>query len=550
MKYYLYCRKSTEESAGKQLNSLESQEQAMLQVAEREGLEVVDTYRESQSASKMGRPIMEQMLSDIQKGKADGILCWKLDRLARNMVEGGALYQMLQSGELKKIRCYDKEYDQSTNAIVFGVELGQATQYSVELKANVNRGMLFKFRNGVWPTMAPLGYINKQHNPHDRYIEIDTKTAPLIRYMFEQYATGQYSLRDISAHIYQKGLAASSGRKYAPQRIKDILTNPFYWGEMNFKGEVVMGNHTPLISKQLFDTVQDVLHGRDRPRPQKHFFPYRGLFRCADCGCSITAEKQKIYHYYHCTGGKGACAQKGINLNEKDLEEQIVGKLGELEFDEELIEIMYQASLEDIESDTQQNTSLCEQLEQELNVIENNKSELLQMRINKELTPEEYTSEKAKYDDKIVEVKNRIENAQNVADPLTTLELTKKVFLTSARAKKRFLESEPEQKREIAFELLSNSLVKDRKVLSFQYKSPYDIIARAPISSDYSQLWTRQDSNLPPSACKADALPDELQALMGTEVLYTFIRMTQRIALIIFEKYLNKFDMKFSHRVY
>jgi DNA invertase Pin-like site-specific DNA recombinase len=92
MKYILYCRKSTD-TEDRQVLSLDSQERELLDIAKRHNLSVVKVLRESMSAKSAGRPIFDQMMKMIDSGKADAILCWKLDRLARNFVDGGKVMQ-------------------------------------------------------------------------------------------------------------------------------------------------------------------------------------------------------------------------------------------------------------------------------------------------------------------------------------------------------------------------------------------------------------------------------------------------------------------------
>jgi len=489
MKYYLYCRKSTEESAGKQLNSLESQEQAMMQIAEREGLEVIKTYRESQSASKLGRPVLEEMLSNLQAGKADGILCWKLDRLARNMVEGGAIFQMLQDEVIKSIRCYDKEYNKATNAIVFGVELGQATQYSVELRANVNRGMMFKFRNGYWPTLAPIGYLNVREQGQALVVPNESN-APLIAELFEEFSTGHYSLREVAQHMFERGLTTRGGKKIHLQKIATILDNPFYYGLMNWKGESVQGKHKPIITKELYDKVKAVRHQSTRPRPSKHFFMYRGLFSCEDCGCSITAEKQKTYHYYHCTAGKGSCEQKSQNIREEKLTEQIEAKLDELTFDEEWVEIMYQASLEKLNLNESTTHTARENIQENIRKIESKKKKLLRKNLDEKISDEDYVDMKKELNRELTDLKISLKGLENTQDPLVTLELLKDRFLTSARAKSEFMNATDEGKQKLLKKLLSNSTVKDKNLANFQLKNPYELIARASKLDSFSRMWT------------------------------------------------------------
>ena len=95
MKYIIYCRKSSE-SEERQILSLDSQEETLVQLAKKNGLDVVEIFRESKSAKKEGRPLFTEVLKLIAKAEIDGIICWKLDRLARNMADGGRIIDLLQ----------------------------------------------------------------------------------------------------------------------------------------------------------------------------------------------------------------------------------------------------------------------------------------------------------------------------------------------------------------------------------------------------------------------------------------------------------------------
>src|SRR5579864_3279229 len=132
MKYILYCRKSTE-TEDRQALSLESQENEMLKIATSEGLEIVATLKESQSAKEPGRPIFNKMLRMIVDDEADAILCWKIDRLTRNPVDGGQIQWLLQKGSVKVIRTFERTYQPSDNVLLINIEQAMANQYIRDL---------------------------------------------------------------------------------------------------------------------------------------------------------------------------------------------------------------------------------------------------------------------------------------------------------------------------------------------------------------------------------------------------------------------------------
>ena len=110
------------------------------------------------SAKEPGRPVFNEMLSKIHRGEADGILCWKLDRLARNPICGGQISWMLQNDIIKSIRTYDREYLPSDNVIIMNVEFGASNQYIRDLSQGVKRGHKSKNQMGWRPGPASQGY--------------------------------------------------------------------------------------------------------------------------------------------------------------------------------------------------------------------------------------------------------------------------------------------------------------------------------------------------------------------------------------------------------
>jgi len=147
LRYFIYCRKSSE-SEDRQVLSLESQLNELKSLAERLNLSVVDVFTEAQSAKSPGRPLFNEMLKRINHKQAEGIICWKLDRLARNPIDGGQIIWMLQKGIIKHIQTFDRSYAPEDNVLLMSVEFGMANQYILDLSKNVKRGLKTKAEKG------------------------------------------------------------------------------------------------------------------------------------------------------------------------------------------------------------------------------------------------------------------------------------------------------------------------------------------------------------------------------------------------------------------
>src|SRR3990170_1226636 len=320
MKYILYARKSTEED-DRQVLSIEAQLVELQEYAAKEKLEIVACFQEAKTAKEPGRIKFAEMLAILESGKADGIISWHPDRLARNSVDGGKIIHFVDRGLIKSLKFPTFWFEPTPQGLfMLNIAFGQSKYFVDNLRENVKRGLRQKIRNGVWPGWAPVGYLN---NPKTRGIDVDSEKATKVRKMFEMYATGAYTLHSLANWCKEKGLCGNLGKEIALSNVQSILQNIFYIGLMKYGGEIHEGKHEPLISKKLFDKCQEVMSKRGKfHHVRKNNFAFLGLLKCASCGASITAEKQKGHHYYRCTKKKGLCQEK-YYLREEALTEQI-----------------------------------------------------------------------------------------------------------------------------------------------------------------------------------------------------------------------------------
>ncbi len=318
--YFLYARKSTDVE-DKQVRSIDDQLAVLRALAKDEDLTITQEFVERQSAKKPGRPVFSEMLALIEKGEAQGIICWKIDRLARNPVDGGQISWLLQQSIIQRIRTHDRSFLPADNVLMMSVEFGMANQFIRDLSVNTSRGLRHKAKLGHFPGTAPVGYLN---DTRAKIIVVDRKKSKAVRAAFELYAQGSSRLKDITRFLFENGVRSLHGNPIHKDRARFILVNPFYYGHFRYGGEMYEGKHTPLIDKHLFDKVQIVLARRGHPQTtEKEPKAFCGLLKCDECGMGITAEKQKGHIYYRCTKKKGGCSQPyvreealAINLSE------------------------------------------------------------------------------------------------------------------------------------------------------------------------------------------------------------------------------------------
>ncbi len=304
-KYFIYCRKSSEDE-DRQILSIDAQLSELNAIAQGNGMNVVETFTESKSAKGPGRKVFNDMIRRIERGEANAILSWKLDRIARNFDDGGKIIGLLQRGVIQEIRTFEKTYLPSDNVLMIAVELGMANQYVRDLSTNIRRGIREKIRRGIYSSKAPLGYVN---DPKTRTIEPHPEFFPKMKRIMGLFATGEYSLTAIQKEIAKAGIVGNLSKKPLPlSSIGNLLRNPFYYGVFLYKGEIHQGIHAPMISKKTFDDVQGSLVKVGKPRKHKgnKGFEYLNFATCGSCGYCITGERHikksgRRYHYYRCT---------------------------------------------------------------------------------------------------------------------------------------------------------------------------------------------------------------------------------------------------------
>lgn len=322
MRYILYARKSSE-SEDRQIQSIDDQLRILRELATRQGISIVEEILESRSAKAPGvRTEFAKMLRLIEKGKADAILCWSVNRLSRNPVDSGLLSWMLQTGGLKCIQTPERVYLPEDNVLLFAVETGVANQFILDLKKAVHRGMQSKIEKGWFPHRAPEGYEN---NLREHTIERDPERFPLLLRAWSLLLEERKSLTELTRILNEEWgykTRAQRNSPSAPLSISSahrIFSNPFYAGYFWHGGQLHKGLHPPMISLDEFERAQKHLHGKFGGRQrQKHNFAYSGMVVCSRCGRKLVAELQKgrlkrgEWVYYHCSNVEGKCDKKSV----------------------------------------------------------------------------------------------------------------------------------------------------------------------------------------------------------------------------------------------
>jgi DNA invertase Pin-like site-specific DNA recombinase len=350
IKYCLYARKSTEQDE-RQALSIESQIKEMLQIAERDGLEVVDIRRESHSAKDSGqRPVFTEILTDIRSGRYTGILTWAPDRLSRNAGDLGSLVDLMDQKLLLEIKTYGQHFTNSPNEkFLLMILCSQAKLENDNKSVNVKRGLRMRCEMGLWPSPAPTGYLNEKRIDRKGYVMIDPERGPVMKQMFEKVAYEHWSGRKIYHWLkFEMNFRSKTSNKpLTLSNIYRLLQTPFFYGVFEYpmgSGKWYQGKHTPLITREVFEKAREQLKRSEIKYTDKQF-AFSRIMTCGRCGSGVTAEDKykKLakggvahYVYYGCNRSRNLQCKEGY-IREEEVIKQLVAVIEKLEMNEGII---------------------------------------------------------------------------------------------------------------------------------------------------------------------------------------------------------------------
>ena len=336
-KAIIYTRVSTDEQAGDEKHSLRTQQRLCSEAIGTSGdyeLAENGTYSDpGKSGTNMSRPGLKDMLLRIHEDdRVKAVYVQDTDRLARNVNDHMTIRTMLQKRNVMLVSISQPGIEDTPEGNFMDVVIAGVNQLQSEITARkTDKSLREKFRNGGWPTKAPIGYKNIG-DPIDesiRIVTVDVPRAPFIKEMFQMYSTGDYSLAYINDHLYKKGFFTEAGKQLALSKAFEVLANHYYYGQMHWKGLINTGNHVPIISKEVFDRCQKLLSFNNKYacRRRKHDFLLRGFAFCHSCGNRMTAGKvlKKNKAYYHCTlRAVSKCEEKYTEVNSLEAQVQVL----------------------------------------------------------------------------------------------------------------------------------------------------------------------------------------------------------------------------------
>jgi site-specific DNA recombinase len=319
----LYLRVSTKEQAQRggesEGFSIPAQREAALRQARSLGADVVEEFIDAgESARSANRPELQRMLRFVRNNCIDFVIVHKIDRLARNRVDDVEINLALTAAGVRLVSCTENIDETPSGMLMHGIMSSIAEFYSRNLASESRKGMLQKAKNGGTVGMAPFGYLNvRERSPEGREIRtiaLDPERAPHVKWMFEAYATGQWTTAAIRDELLARGVTSlprpnRPARPLAVSHVSTILQNRYYVGYVKYEGVEYSGRHEPLVGEALFERVRNVREARhqSREKPRAHAHYLIGSIYCGQCGRALSFELSRgksgdLYEYFYCLG--------------------------------------------------------------------------------------------------------------------------------------------------------------------------------------------------------------------------------------------------------
>lgn len=494
-KAIILARVSTKEQ--EEGHSIDAQKHRLMEYCQRSNLEVIKTFSIIESSSRGDRKLFMEMIKFAKTQRETiAVVADKVDRTQRRISEIPLLEEPVKAGKIElhfRTEGYVIHKDsQSHSRLMWGINVLMAQSYVDNLSDNVKRSLDHKLRNGEWIGPAPIGYLNDKDEKGNSIVIIDHLRAPMIKKIFEEYATGAYTLSCMTRKAKEWGLRSKKNCYLGKSVMYSLIQNPFYYGEMQVKGEMWPHCYKPIISKEIFMACKDVRLGWNK-KPFKYGgkdFVFRGLITCAITGRVITAEtKKKTYsngkvdEWTYLATWDPKNPNKKLYVREDKILNQVEDVFATIGIEDQEILKDTLAHLKNT-NEAKKSCHIQETaaLKKEHTEIENKLSALVDLRLAGELTKEEFQTKKQRLKDRQYEI-SRLLHAYDETDD-QFINTTEMLINFASEALETFKGSEMSKKREMLNFVFQNLKLKGHK-LEFTLRFPFDIFKKTTTRTEW-----------------------------------------------------------------
>lgn len=488
--------------------SIEAQLTRLHKYCTQKNLDVIKEFKVVESSTRGEREKFYEMIKFIKQQKEPiHLVCDKVDRLQRSFRELPIIDDLRKSGKIiLHFHVEAQVLDANSNnsqLMAYQMFIMMAESYTNNISDNVKRSFEKMRQEGKITGTAPIGYLNKNDGRGKTEIILDPDRAFLVKRIFEEYATGLYSMYEIRKKTIEWGLKnkTKSNTYLSVSQIEKILKNPFYYGIAIYKGKRYKHIYPHLIDKDLFDQCDDVRKGRhsNRSNTTKTEFIFKGMIKCKNCGCTVTPELKKGKYVYLRPNPKGECTCKQIN--ETVALKEVENVLNSMVFPSELLKQLKTTLKNAIESKSEYSQRFMDKLVKDLKDVERKSDSLTRKYVDDSITKTEY--QKIKYELSI-ERENLESQITKLNDANDDFEITVEYLLDIASKSYSLFKSSGIDKKRRILKLVFPNFYLDGQNLSYDIRKPFDLFIKG---SNRSINLGRKDSNLRMPGPKPGALP-------------------------------------------
>ena len=463
--------------------SLPSQEKFLTEYAHRLDFDIEQTFHISETASKKDqRKKFNEALKIALKKNIDILVFEKVDRVTRNLHSSVDIYNWLEADEKRAVHCVKDslilhKYSKSQDKLNWDIKVAMAKNYSDNLSEEVRKGKKEKIEQGLYPGATQLGYKSIETVGSKRKIQVvNTDVSPFISKTFEQFATGKYSIETITKRMNDDGMRNRKGRKMTKSRMHELLRNPFYYGAFRWNNLVYQNaKHEAIITKELFDRVQQMLSRKPDAKYSKHFYMLKGLVRCGECGGTISWFEKKGHTYGRCNHHL-ECSQS-VCGKEDDCDIAIKEALLDLKVQSPRLKEWIKNSLKEDNKDQEQyiHTSL-DSLNSQLKLIAGKQSRLYSDRLDEIINLETFKSTNKEFEEEKGRISEQISKLNE--DSNRYFQLGSLVYLVAQYADQIYEILEPEEISGVMKYIFGEITLISGK-MQYQYKEAFKILKKA-----------------------------------------------------------------------
>lgn len=466
--------------------SLDSQDKLISTYSDNHVFRLLKVFKIAETASKAKqRRIFREAMKFVADHEVKNLIVEKVDRHARNFYDAVETDEWLQADETRKIHFIKDglilhKNSRSQEWLNWGIRVVMAKNYIDNLREEAMKGWSEKLAQGWLPGVPPLGYVNKSVNGK-RIQVIDEKTWRIIKDMFELYLQPGQNGRTVTKELALRGVRTRKGRPYVHGRVDEMLKNPYYIGIIRWDGKEYPGKHETFIDRELWDRVQEKMHGGRPTVYKKHNPLFKNMITCETCGGVVTWQLQKGRYYGACQRRNPACKIKKT-IREDRLEETIQELLNNLVSpSSKLIDWVTERLQEKRTTTAQTHEDTLESINKSIDRLVRMDGDLYDDKLAGDITKDVYQAKHASFMEQLNELRSKqsaIEDKANKNDLPQRLALLKLTQMAAELYKTRTVD----QKRVILTKLFSSFTYSDGAV-SVKYSKFAEVIANKTLKT-------------------------------------------------------------------